>query len=104
MDIVKQEKMLRDRRAELVAHLEQVEDQLDETPTKDLEDFATERQGDEVLEALGQVEVNEIARIDAALGRIAAGTYGICLNCDEPISDARLALLPDTPLCKSCAV
>lgn len=91
------------RRAELVGHLTEVEHQLDETPTKDMEDFATERQGDEVLEALGKVETNELRRIDAALARVAAGSYGICLDCSDDISDARLAIVPDTPLCKTCA-
>lgn len=91
------------RRAELVGHLMEVEHQLDETPTKDMEDFSSERQGDEVLEALGRVELNEVRRIDAALARVAAGSYGICLRCSDDISDARLAVLPDTPLCKGCA-
>ena len=80
-----------------------MEQQLDQTPTKDLEDFSTERQGDEVLEALGMTELNEVRRIDAALARVEAGTYGICLDCGDAISDARLMILPDTPLCKTCA-
>ena len=104
MDITAQEQALRARRAELTAHLTKVEDQLDETPSKDWEDRSSERQGDEVLEALGQSELHELTRIDAALARIADGTYGICLKCGEPISDARLTSLPDTPMCKNCAV
>lgn len=103
MNVAKQQQVLLTRRKELVGHLEKVEHELDETPTKDAEDFATERQGDEVLEALGQVELNEVKRIDAALARIDAGEYGICLNCGDNISDARLEVLPDTALCKVCA-
>ncbi len=45
-----------------------------ETPPKDWEDRSSERQGDEVLESLGQAELGEVRRIDAALGRITAGT------------------------------
>ena len=56
-----------------------------------------------MLEALGNQELNELKRIDAALARIADGTYGDCVKCGNPISDARLNLLPDTPLCKNCA-
>ncbi|WP_296425243.1 TraR/DksA C4-type zinc finger protein [Yoonia sp.] len=104
MDIATQKQTLLTRRAELTAHLNKVEDQLDETPTKDLEDYSSERQGDPVLEALGRHELDALKRIDAALARIGAGTYGICLKCGEPISDARLELLPDTALCKACAV
>lgn len=103
MDQDKQKEVLVARRQELVGHLEKVEHELDETPTKDMEDFSTERQGDEVLEALGQTELNEVRRIDAALARIEEGTYGICLKCGEDISEARLDVLPDTALCKNCA-
>ena len=44
-----------------------------------------------------------VVRIDAALTRLAAGDYGYCAKCDEPISDKRLALDPATPLCIRCA-
>lgn len=103
MDDAQAKQTLLARRAELVGHLTEMEQQLDQTPTKDLEDFSTERQGDEVLEALGMTELNEVRRIDAALARVEAGTYGICLDCGDAISDARLMILPDTPLCKTCA-
>ncbi len=103
METQTQKDKLLARRAELVGHLDRIEQELDQTPTKDLEDFSTERQGDEVLEALGHVELNEVKRIDLALGRIDAGTYGMCTACGDPIAEARLALLPDTPLCKTCA-
>ncbi|NBC95867.1 MAG: TraR/DksA family transcriptional regulator [Deinococcus-Thermus bacterium] len=42
-------------------------------------------------------------RIDAALARIAEGTYGECLDCGEDIPEKRLELDPTTPLCVSCA-
>lgn len=103
MDLERAKDILSQRRAELVGHLEKVEHQLDETPTKDMEDFSTERQGDEVLEALGQTELLEVRRIDAALARVADGSYGVCLDCGEEISAARLDVLPDTALCRNCA-
>jgi RNA polymerase-binding transcription factor DksA len=104
MDITTQKQALLTRRAELTAHLTKVDDQLDETPSKDWEDRSSERQGDEVLEALGQAELNELHRINAALARIKSGSYGVCLKCGDRISDTRLELLPDTLLCKVCAV
>lgn len=103
MDIEAQEKILRARRAELAGELSDIEHALDAPMPKDWEDRSSERQGDEVLEALGHVELAELKRIDAALERIAEGTYGVCLKCDEPISDARLAAVPDAALCKTCA-
>ena len=104
MDLNHQKQTLLRRRAELLGDLAEIEDQLDDAPPQDWEDRATERQGDEVLEALGQHDLDEVRRIDAALGRIADGSYGICVKCGAAISDARLASLPDTPFCKSCAV
>lgn len=103
MDLETQKKALLERREALTAHLITVEHSLDEMPPKDWEDRASERQGDEVLESLGITEQAEVRRIDAALDRIKAGTYGTCQVCGEAISDARLELLPDTPFCKNCA-
>jgi RNA polymerase-binding transcription factor DksA len=103
MDTTLAEKTLRDRRAEIVGDLTRIEDALDDTPPKDWEDRASERQGDEVLEALGHVEQAELAKIDAALKRIAEGTYGTCLKCGDPIADARLVAVPTAPLCATCA-
>jgi RNA polymerase-binding transcription factor DksA len=104
MDTQTQKQRLLTRRAEITGDLQEIEQQLDETPSKDWEDRSAERQGDEVLEALGHQELGELRRIDAALARIEDGTYGDCLKCGEPISAARLDLLPDAPLCKKCAV
>ena len=104
MDIAKREAVLRARRAELTRHLTEVEHTLDEAPPKDWEDRSSERQGDEVLESLGQAELAELRQIDAALDRIAEGEYGICQKCGADILEARLDLLPATPFCKSCAV
>ena len=103
MDVEAQKQILLDRRKKLTAHLTKMESSLDETPSKDWEDRSTERQGDEVLESLGNAELAELKRTDAALTRISDGTYGYCQQCGDPISDARLELLPDTPFCKRCA-
>lgn len=97
------EKILLSRRAQLTGELQRIEKDLDAEPPKDWEDRASERQGDEVLEARGQADLAEVARIDAALSRIEEGTFGTCQNCGEAISTARLELLPETPFCKVCA-
>jgi DnaK suppressor protein len=44
-----------------------------------------------------------LRRIEAALGRCDSGTYGYCLQCEEPIDPRRLELDPATPLCIACA-
>jgi DnaK suppressor protein len=45
----------------------------------------------------------ELARIDSALERLAAGEYGYCVTCGEAIEPARLEFDPSTPLCLACA-
>lgn len=94
---------LEQRLVELGARLEAIEEELDSHHNPDWEDLATEREGDEVLEATGTAGLNEIAQIRAALARIEDGTYGECMRCGAEIAEARLDALPWTPLCRSCA-
>jgi DnaK suppressor protein len=44
-----------------------------------------------------------LLRIEAALQRCADGSYGYCIDCDEPINPRRLALDPAALLCVGCA-
>jgi DnaK suppressor protein len=43
-----------------------------------------------------------VKQINAALERIEEGTYGHCLNCEEPIGEKRLRALPWAELCIRC--
>ncbi|MBZ0215698.1 MAG: TraR/DksA family transcriptional regulator [Fimbriimonadaceae bacterium] len=45
----------------------------------------------------------DIQRIDAALARIAAGDFGYCVQCDEPIAEKRLEIDPAASVCINCA-
>lgn len=94
---------LQDRLQELSSRLDAIEGELESHTTRDWEDLATEREGDEVLERLGQTGAQEVARITAALGRIDAGTYGMCGSCGDQISLARLEAVPTAVLCRDCA-
>jgi len=40
--------------------------------------------------------------IDSALGRIADGTFGDCINCAQEINAKRLEALPWTRYCITC--
>ena len=91
------------RLAELGVRLEAIDEELATHQNRDWEELATEREGDEVLEATGNAGLTEITQIRAALHRIADGTYGDCVHCGNPIAEARLDVLPWTPLCRSCA-
>ncbi|HXW78764.1 MAG TPA: TraR/DksA family transcriptional regulator [Acidimicrobiales bacterium] len=58
-----------------------------------------DRELDLHLSAQAQAAVEEI---DAALAKIAAGTYGFCESCGDPVPRARLEALPHARLCVSC--
>jgi len=56
-----------------------------------------------VVSALEGEAVREIAAIDAALQRIEAGTYGVCVSCGEFINRERLNARPASTECLECA-
>jgi RNA polymerase-binding transcription factor len=58
-----------------------------------------DRELDLHLSAQAQAAIEEI---DAALDKIAEGTYGICESCGNPVPTARLEALPHARLCVSC--
>lgn len=91
------------RRDELTRRMKVLDAELDSHDSKDWEDLATEREGDEVLEDLGSAAQQELRMIDAALARVAAGEYGFCVTCGTEISQERLDVLPATPFCRTCA-
>ena len=94
---------LENRQRELEARLHKIEDSLEEPVNPDVEDRATERENDEVLEGLGGAGLAELRMIQAAMVRIEKGEFGICVNCGEEISEDRLELLPQAPRCRQCA-
>lgn len=47
-------------------------------------------------------ESGHLRNVRSALHRIADGSYGVCVHCDEDISPRRLAAVPWTPLCIRC--
>jgi RNA polymerase-binding transcription factor DksA len=69
-------------------------------------EFGDEAQSEEEQERIaliGEAEQAEVARIDAALARIAAGTYGKCARCGELIESRRLEANPYAVQCTDCA-
>ncbi len=45
----------------------------------------------------------QLTEIEAARGRLAAGTYGACERCGKPIAEARLEARPVARTCIACA-
>ncbi len=56
-----------------------------------------------ILDKLDQRGREEIEEIDLALGRMGAGTYGVCELCRKSITIKRLEIMPATRLCRTCA-
>jgi DnaK suppressor protein len=46
--------------------------------------------------------LSELAAVEAALGRIAEGGYGVCVDCDAAIAPARLVAHPTATRCITC--
>jgi len=77
-----------------------VEDETgEETQDQHLADAATAMHDRELDYGLADNERELLGGIEAALGRIEAGTYGICTRCGRPIGEERLEALPWASLC-----
>ena len=55
------------------------------------------------VEALAGTLRETLQDIDAALGKIEQGTYGLCESCGRPIAEARLEAMPTARMCIACA-
>ena len=97
--------LLRRRRALLhqVDHLESDLRGLDEDVEPELEEEAQEENISRLLSGLDDRSQVEIAAIDHALTRMAAGDYGRCEDCGEPIPIERLEALPTATTCIVCS-
>jgi DnaK suppressor protein len=85
------QKLITDRLVELDVRIHEVDHELGEPKSADLNEQAID------------IEDDEVALLKTALKRIKDGSYGICQKCEESISEARLEAVPYAPLCKRCA-
>lgn len=99
-------KRLEGRRQELVTLIQGGNAGIAEIRAEREIEFGDEAQSEEEQERIalvGAVETAELRRVDAALARIAAGTYGTCAACGEPIEPRRLLAAPYAVQCADCA-
>lgn len=92
----------------LLACLEQIHEELKSRDGLAIADTAEET---EKVRNLADREI-EISRIDRATGnmreilsaleRVDRGDYGLCIDCDNPIAERRLAALPWASRCVHC--
>ncbi|WP_431803463.1 TraR/DksA family transcriptional regulator [Microbacterium sp. bgisy203] len=55
------------------------------------------------IEALRRSTAAERSEVKAALERVAAGTYGVCVVCGSQIPEGRLEARPFSTMCVACA-
>ncbi len=88
---------LRDARAERLARAQTLQDELarrDACSLLDAADVAADKQARVAIAAELQRIERTLQAIDAAEGRLAHGTYGVCLGSGEPIGVRRLRAIP----------
>ena len=93
-------------RSELTRRHEAIEADVhhkEEPVEKDFAEQVTQRENDDVLNAIDDEAQQTLRLIDSALRRIEAGTYGTCSVCGEVIPEARLKALPYVTTCVNCA-
>jgi len=66
-------------------------------------DLGTDNYDQEFTLGLIENEQGTLELINEALGRMEKGTYGQCVECDEPISKPRLQAIPYARHCIQCA-
>ena len=96
--------------ADLLARKLELEQKLTEMSKEQFSDGQVQDPGDQALTAtmeslrmsLQDAEVVEYRGITKALERIKEGSYGICSDCGNPISEKRLQSFPGTMRCLAC--
>jgi DnaK suppressor protein len=98
--------LLRQQRNHFLQEFRRAEEGLEaiaEERESELEEHAQEEQSARFLTRLDDQTLAAIKDIDAALERIIKGAYGVCENCHQTISIARLRSVPATRFCTTCA-
>lgn len=73
-----------------------------EVPQGEPEDIADRAEDDlerEEIFAERERDRDELLRVEAALGRMESGHYGVCIDCGQKIPFERLRTVPATPYC-----
>jgi RNA polymerase-binding transcription factor len=74
----------------------------DNSPFADEVDEIQANERREIGFATRELLVGRVNRLSAALDRLNDGEYGTCVECEEPISPARLRALPEVQTCVRC--
>jgi RNA polymerase-binding protein DksA len=91
------------QKAELAARVGKIKQDIAGGLEADSSEQASQLENQEVLDALANEGVAELAQISAALQRMDKGTYGVCVGCGQAIQVARLEARPYAAKCIDCA-
>ncbi len=99
------EKELTERKAQILKNLEEAENKIvmmQNQEPKDEGDFAALAIETDIDDRIIRQQRAELNEIEIALGKIKAGTYGICEMCEEPIGIERLKVKNFARYCIVC--
>jgi DnaK suppressor protein len=68
----------------------------------DIADDAVQSYDRQLMLGLGEKEFGKMRLVEEAIEKIDEGQYGICLGCEELISEERLTVLPFASHCIDC--
>lgn len=94
---------LEQKKVELNTRLERITANLRRGFEADSKEMAKQLEDSEVVDALGNEAREELAKISAALQRMDAGDFGLCVECGDKINDGRLQAYPYADECIDCA-
>ena len=95
--------VLETKKAELTKRLDRINANLRRGYEADSKERAKQLEDNEVVDALGNEAREELVKISAALQRLGAGEFGLCIECGLPINEGRLEVYPYADECIECA-
>jgi DnaK suppressor protein len=69
---------------------------------QDMADAASNAYNADILMSLSDNDLNLLKEIDSALDKLGSGSYGVCEECEEPITEKRLEVNPVARYCITC--
>ena len=68
----------------------------------DIADDAVQFYDRQLMMGLGEKEFGKLRLVEEAIEKLDEGQYGICLECEELISEERLTVIPFASYCVDC--
>jgi DnaK suppressor protein len=100
-ELEKYKKILEAKQAELAMGLRNREDIAIEKTPDAIDEVQLAGERELAIRNLDR-ESNLLRNVKSALGRIADGSYGVCMHCEEDIKPKRLDAVPWTKYCIKC--